>query len=278
VQDQEKVQNLKDFILMNVRKKEYNNMNLDIVSDLHVDQWSDKIEWQGLPTSLVAIIAGDISTDIRTTYETVVDIGRHYRHTIFVDGNHEHANSIGIKDNNRQLHDLFAKHSNITFLNKNSLVLDDVAFIGSNGWWTYDFSTLGRSACFNQLIDQGWPKEVLFEQFEQAEQDAAGLKSLVELFDKDASVKKIVIVTHTIPSPEFKYITPDQLDSAYGRNGSSFMSGVFTKNKKEKLCAWVFGHVHRSYDVMKNGVHYVSNPRGTPTNGARVYYPKILNI
>lgn len=253
-------------------------MLLDVLSDLHVDRWDKKIEWEGLPSSFVAVIAGDVSTDIDISYKTVVEIAKYYRHVIFVDGNHEHANSIGISNNNKKLHEKFSTHSNITFLYKNTIVLDDVAFVGANGWWSYDFSDDSRTDCFEKLLHEGWPKEILFEQFEQAQQDSLNVRQIVELFDKDPAVRKIVLVTHTVPSSDFRYISNNDIAPNYGRNGSIFMNQVFTKNLNNKICTWIFGHVHKSYDIVKDGIHYVSNPRGLPGQNPAIYYPKIIKI
>ena len=80
-------------------------MKFDLISDLHLDFWgeNENINWEGIGTSLVAVILGDISYNMEVTYKTIVDISKHYKYVIFVDGNHEHNNQCGIQDHNRQL-------------------------------------------------------------------------------------------------------------------------------------------------------------------------------
>ena len=76
-------------------------MHVDLYSDLHDNWWSkDKLlNYRGLGTSLVAVVAGDISNDWDYTYATLVEMARCYRHVIFVDGNHEHNHQMDIEAN-----------------------------------------------------------------------------------------------------------------------------------------------------------------------------------
>ena len=77
-------------------------MKFDLISDLHKDFWNDneQVNWDGIGTSLVACIVGDISYDTNITYRTIVDISKNYKYTIFVDGNHEHDNQCGFQEHN----------------------------------------------------------------------------------------------------------------------------------------------------------------------------------
>ena len=86
-------------------------MKFDLVSDLHNNFWPDdaKIKWEGIGTSLIAVVLGDINFDVEDTYRTVVDISKHYKYVIFVDGNHEHNNQCGFQEHNQQLKNELSK-------------------------------------------------------------------------------------------------------------------------------------------------------------------------
>ena len=49
-------------------------MKFDLISDLHLDFWAENenISWEGIGTSLIAVILGDISYNIDITYKTIV--------------------------------------------------------------------------------------------------------------------------------------------------------------------------------------------------------------
>lgn len=259
-------------------------MQFDLFSDLHIDRWpqENQIDWEGLPSSLVAVIAGDVSSDPTVSMKTVIEISKHYKHVMFVDGNHEHGSIPGIKARNDRMNDVFSKYSNISYLYKNTMVLDDVAFVGSNGWWSYDFAfpLMDRSTCFERLIALGWDKKQMFEYFDMAQQDAATMADLVTIFNEDDSVQDIVMVTHTVPFREFRYKNAEQDVAHYGRCGSLVMQQkCLEADENDKINTWCFGHVHQSRDVDIDAIRYVSNPRGVPSDSKRfTYYPKVITI
>jgi predicted phosphodiesterase len=58
------------------------------------------------------------------------------------------------------------------------------------------------------------------------------------------------------------------------------MDLVFDEDTERKIKVWCFGHYHRPTDSTKDGVRYVSNPRGrgnTPYSQA-AYYPKRITV
>jgi len=258
-------------------------MHFDLYSDLHDNWWSkDKLlNFKGLGTSLVAVVAGDISNDWDYSYKTLVEISKHYRHVIFVDGNHEHNLKGNIAENCQKFLDRCNNHSNITYLYKTCIVLDDTAFIGCNGWWTYDFAQpeMSTADCWNSLINNLYNEQLHSEIFITAKQDAKILLNQVETFNNDPRIRNIVIVTHTSPLQKFRYINPDMEFCHYGRTGNSLLSLALDANTNKKISAWCFGHVHRQYDEVINGIRYICHPRGREEeNIGQVYYPKLVEV
>jgi predicted phosphodiesterase len=62
-------------------------MKICVLSDLHVDSGSDPFP---LPEADVLIVAGDTANNPQTAMTVINQLSRHFKHTIVVDGNHEH--------------------------------------------------------------------------------------------------------------------------------------------------------------------------------------------
>ena len=257
-------------------------MQFDLISDLHVETWKaeDQPSWEGLGTSLVAVVAGDVSRDINLMYQTVVDISQHYKHVVYVDGNHEHDSKGGINDRREEIADMFRKYRNITYLYRATIILDNTAFIGSNGWCSYDFCEpmMSKQECFHDLIDLGKNQDVMFEQWEMAMEDADYLAKTVNICSRDNTVKQIVLVTHTAPLRQLAWLPKSNDYYLLGEQGSSFLEGVLEADVNKKIKTWAFGHIHRPVDQVINGIRYVSNPRGVPGHhlAQTIYYPKYI--
>ena len=258
-------------------------IHYDLFSDLHDNFWPSEqhIKWKGLGTSLVAVVAGDISNDWNYTYKQLVEISRHYRHVIFVDGNHEHGFDPNIAENCQKFQDRLSMHNNITYLYKTCIVLDDTAFVGCNGWWTYNFCRpeMTTAQCWDNLIETGANQKLMSEIYLAAKKDAQTLVNQVSNFNKDSRIKHIVVVTHTAPLPLFRYI-PKNVDWEHmGRTGNSFMSEVLEANTNKKIRNWCFGHTHHEIDEVVDGIRYVCHPRGRPEeNLGQIYFPKLIEV
>ena len=262
---------------------ESKKMHVDLYSDLHDNWWSkDKLlNYRGLGTSLVAVVAGDISNDWDYTYATLVEMARCYRHVIFVEGNHEHNHQQDIEANCAAFQEKLRNHNNITYLYKSCIVLDDTAFVGCNGWWTFDFCEpeISTTQCWESLIDTTYTEKLQSEIFIQAKMDAKILYDQVETFNNDPRISNIVVVTHANPIKKFRYITLSMEQYHLGRTGNSLLSLCLNANTHKKIRTWCFGHVHRQYDEIIDGIRYVCNPRGREEeNIGSVYFPKLIEI
>ena len=81
-----------------------NSLSIDLISDLHIDQWSNDInikypygEKKHIPAVLnqksdILVIAGDISDDLELLLNYINELSKKYKKILFVDGNHEHVN------------------------------------------------------------------------------------------------------------------------------------------------------------------------------------------
>lgn len=261
-------------------------MKFDLISDLHNNFWPEesRINWEGLGTSLLAIILGDINSDINDTYKTVVDISKHYKYVIFIDGNHEHNNHCGIQQRNTAMRNMFKKYQNIQYLNRSAIVIDGVAFVGTNGWWTFDFMEpeIDKEEAYMYFINNNiFSDPFMQELWLAAKDDAIVLGEIIQKLNVDASIKEIVMLTHTAPIKHFCDFENEYKHPAhFSRCGNSFLLDSLKLDSNKKVKTWCFGHVHKDFDQTIDGVRFVCHPRGRQDDSPQnlFYFPKIIEL
>ena len=116
------------------------NFNFDLISDLHVETWSEEIDWTGIATSPVCVVVGDISKDRNIVTKVLTKLGQCYQAVFYIDGNDEHHDYLHTLGYSYA--DLVSRVNNIpnvVYLQDNVVVIDGVAILGTNGWWGFDF-------------------------------------------------------------------------------------------------------------------------------------------
>jgi len=261
-------------------------MQFDLISDLHIDLWHDNIkDWRGIGTSLVCVVAGDLSKDTRLTASLIKHLCDSYKHVMFIEGNHEHKKTI--QDLSRaqiELERSLRGIDNLTYLADATAVIDGTAFIGANGWWTFDFPELAGAGNRMICMEQFCQKENLTMKeavniWTAAQEQAEFLGQAVTLLNSKDDVGEIVLVTHTVPRIDL--ITPNANDDMvdWAKIGNSSMGDVLAADTDGKISSWCFGHYHSQHvDVIKDGVRYISNPRGRPNDSlCPIYFPKKID-
>lgn len=259
-------------------KKE--NLSIDLISDLHIDQWSNDIKMKHpygdivhKPVELnnksdILIIAGDISDDIDLSIEYIDNISKKYEKILFVDGNHEHVNRYPNLYNIKDIHDKIKSLNNdkIVYLPDNEYIINDKVFIGYCGWWDYNDKKDINSAkkYFNKWIPEfteGDNIKFIESVLNRAEYEYNKIKELIKKYDKDNSINKIILVTHSVGHRSFKVV-----------DKSTDYNTMFKNIKSNKLSHWLFGHTH--YDIYNkiDDVEYICNPRGRPDDFNRLEY------
>lgn len=252
-------------------------MNIDLISDLHIDSWDSKYVTKYIVPpinskvlilknySKYLIVAGDISDNIYMTIDYLNILSKNYDKILFVDGNHEHVESypnLLCKNNIQNL----IKNPNIIYLPKQPYIMNDTAFVGVNGWWNYNNND-------SKIIDYYIKNKYTFYKFtkEQKEklinniliksnEEYHYLNNLIKKFDNNPLINKIIIVTHTIPNIQFghEYSTETKENNFPSQYNSNFENLFISK----KILYWIFGHVHGSHNEKIKNINYISNPRG----------------
>lgn len=176
---------------------------------------------------------------------------------IYVAGNHEYWGFEITRLNG--LFSEISKDSNVHHLEKNSVIIDGVKFIGCTLWT--DFNECDDEALMQEL-------ESIMNDFRYIflEESPISPQQLIEInhaskkwLDKELSKPHngpTVVVTHHAPSiNSWASDEEDFLKYAYCNELESML-------KDKQINLWVHGHIHRSSDYTKHGVRVVCNPRG----------------
>jgi predicted phosphohydrolase len=256
----------------------------DLISDLHVETWEDQFDWSGQATSLFCVVAGDIAKDKYKVVQVLKNLGKCYQAVLYIDGNDEHSDYLDDLDYSyADLIDQIHGIPNVVYLQDNVAVINGVAILGTNGWWDFEF---------DHSIDSADSKAWYREKFgldsaatskieRMSKTDGVYLNSSIKRLQTHKDVKKIVIVSHTVPDPAL--LSHDirlEGNPALNTMGNRRMLQALTHDTEHKIHTWCFGHYHNSIDQVRRGVRFVNNCRGRADTDfcQHVYHPKRIVI
>jgi len=255
----------------------------DLISDLHTETWPEK-DWSNQATSPFCVIAGDIARDRNVVVQTLNQLSQVYQAVFYIDGNDEHYHYLD--QLSVSYTDLISKIEhipNVVYLQDNVVVVDGVAILGTNGWWGFDFDLDIDPDQVNQWSQEKYniSSSTTTSILQLANNDAAYMVSSIKRLQKHNDVKKIVMVTHTVPDPAL--ISHDiDLDGSLRFNtmGNRYMMQALGADTERKIHTWCFGHYHGSIDQVRSNVRFVNNcrGRGDTAYSQYVYYPKRIII
>lgn len=256
----------------------------DLISDLHVETWSEPFDWSGQATAPFAIVAGDVCRDPQLLKQVMTNIAENYRAVFYIDGNDEHRYNLeNVNDNYPEMIASLQEIPDLVFCQENVVIMDGVAVIGANGWWDYGFDP-------NIEIDQSvqWcadrykiSQSAAVHITGLAHTDAIYLQNTVKKLQTYSEVEKIVVVTHTVPKIDLVNHDIELMGThRINTTGCSVITSCLDVDLEKKIHTWCFGHYHHDVDRMIDGIRYVSNPRGrggTPWC-KQFYYPRRIEI
>lgn len=258
-------------------------MSFDLISDLHLDTRSE-FNWDGQPTSQCCVVAGDVSKNIQDTVSCLTHLSQCYKKVIYIDGNAEHRwNYSDLGSSYQTLAEELQQIPNVIFLQDNMVIINGVAIIGTNGWWTYDFNpeinfedsvkhTVSR---YNINLNDAMTLRAM------AFNDADYLAKTVERCQTMPDIRKIVVITHTVPHQMLVH-HDEEFDNNYQYNllGNSYIKQILEHDTERKVDTWCFGHYHKNIDSVISDVRYVNNCLGESGSwwAKSVYHPKRIEI
>lgn len=254
--------------------------SFDLISDLHTETWGP-FTWSGLATSNICVVAGDIARDKNIVIDVLKELASCYNVVVYVDGNDEHRYSLDyLNDSITELQQQVEAIENVLFLHNKVAVIDGIAFVGANCWWTYDFDEPDSYDNTKQWFANRYKIDLQIASNieEQALNDTNYLSNAITKLQYHKEVEEIVIVSHTVPFPILiDHDIEIQGSHLLNCSGSSHNKHVLNADTEGKISTWCFGHYHGGdVDTMLAGVRFVSNPKGRGNTKwcKQVYYPK----
>lgn len=191
-----------------------------------------------------------------------------FPHTVYVAGNHEFYHGKFYKGI-QYLRDECAKYTNVHFLEKDCVKIDDVTFVGGTLWTDMN---KGDPLTLHAVRD-------MMNDFRIIKNDQKGYTNLKpadvairhrETLQYIRSViaerhdEKFVVVGHHSPSHQSihpQYVHETLMNGAYHSDLSEFI----LDHPQIKL--WTHGHTHHCFDYMIGETRIVCNPRGYENDG-----------
>lgn len=255
----------------------------DLISDLHIESWPD-LDWTDQPTAPYCVVAGDVGKDRDKVIKFLDHLGKCYAGVFYIDGNDEHKNNYAnLTASYRDLDQQISRLANVVWLQNNVIIINGVAILAANGWWSYDFDhTIDSEESMCWFEDYAKvPRTVSNSILGMALHDAAYLKKSVKSLQTHRDVTSIVIVSHTVPTP---WLTEHDIELAglarYNTLGNQHLMLAVEQDTERKIKTWCFGHYHHNIDRTIRDIRYVNNSRGrsgTPWCQT-AYYPKRIEI
>ena len=235
--------------------------SFDLISD--ISQVSETA-WDNQPSSLYCVVAGNISPDRAVLKHTLVKIATQYSTVIYIDGWMDHLNYVSdLPQSILDLKRLISGMKNVVHLHDNCVMVENMVFVGVNGWWTYDWNKHLDVKQMTAWLETEWKckgtnlKDILT----QAELDAGYLNLSVDKISSVQDINEIVLVSNTVPRWEIVSQDPDYKDKyRLGIMGNSHLETALLMDHNNKVKTWCFGHYEQPVDMHIDGIRYVSNP------------------
>lgn len=236
-------------------------MNIQVVSDLHLDQLNKKTEKEIrdliIPNSEILILAGDVChiEDIETFRFFFEYLNNNFSYIIYIPGNHEFYNKkhLSIDLLNKYITVFLSKYGNFIYLYNKSVLIEDILFTGSTLW------------CNPSIDPPSW------FHIDLNKEDISNMyKESVEYLNKVSDLKydKHIIITH-YPPINTKYHTnhTNHINDTKENKKVNYKDDYneYYNNKDINLNYppkyWIFGHTHKNFNKTINDITYISNQR-----------------
>lgn len=214
------------------------DIGFDVISDLVLSP-NDSFNWENKASSLYCILAGNVSSEVRTVAQVLVHLSKYYQCVFYVPGELEYETADDIASRTAELIALCNAIPNICMLHQHVAVLDGVAIMGVNGW--------GDSREFTGLQD--------FVKTAARLEDLAYLKYTLQKLQRHLDVKKIIVVTSGVPTPELFF--GEEPSTAYDQIP---LTATLASDTEHKVKHWVFGTYSKIVDTTLDEINYLNNP------------------
>jgi hypothetical protein len=216
------------------------DIGFDILSDLKLSP-EDSFNWENKASSLYCIVTGNVSSDLRTTLQTLAHLGKCYQGVFFVPGMLEYETATDIQSRTEELMTLTLAIPNVCMLHHHVVMIDGIAIIGANGWTNADTCNL----TLENLMEAA-----------SRDEDTTYLYRSIEKLQKHLDITKIIVVTNAVPHPDLYFKEIPEVTEA-----QIPLHVALESDTEHKVSHWVFGTYDKMVDTYFENINYVNNPR-----------------
>jgi len=253
------------------------NLTVQIVSDLHIE-CVDCQEGEDInpldyftPKADILIMAGDIGSfyNFKVLSRFIEQTCNLFHYVLYVAGNHEYVEKnnykpLPMKLLTYRIINLSKRISNLFFLNRDSIRIDNICIAGCTLWSQLSSADKIERVVMPHSITKisGMTQEIYNKIHKN---DLKFIKRMIKYCHENKL--KLILVTHYCPSifllERYKQERPISVFYA------SHLEYLFVKTK---IHTWIFGHTHYNHNtISRKGTHLISNQRGRNTKLSKGY-------
>lgn len=212
-------------------------IGFDLISDLNLSP-NDSFNWENKATSLYCLVAGNVSSDLRTVSLTLSHLSKFYQGVFYTPGTLEFEGIENYDSRIKEIARTCKKIRNVALLHHHVVIIDGVAVLGCPGRYggenTNEFEEMHKIGRYEDLIY---------------------LKSSIDRLQKHLDVKKILVLTNAVPNQQLFFgEEPDDLATL------PELTMTLIADLESKVSHWVYGSYEKIVDTNLNGINYVCNP------------------
>lgn len=225
-------------------------IGFDLISDLDLDP-EDSFNWEGKATSLYCLVAGNISYDLRTVFQTLSHLSKFYQGVFYVPGLVEYKTCIDYDARTKEIQTLVKRLPKVALLYHHVVIMDGVAILGVNGFSADN------------------PDDIDMQLIRARLDDIAYLKNSVAKLQTHLDVKHILVMSACIPRKELYFgKVPEHVDDHI------YPDHCFHVDTEMKITHWAYGGTETVSDTVYQSVTYINNPY----KKKGPYWPKRVSI
>lgn len=252
-------------------------MKIAYISDVHLESFRYDMPDLVKVDADVLVLAGDIINGYapESFIAFFVDACHKYKKVFYVLGNHEHYGSDINKTKNK-LQALFDAHYlvNISILEKQSEIFEDVIFYGATFWSNPKYPFMVERALNDyELINDGDRHLRIARTISEYDKASQALMNLTINMNYEQS---LVVISHNAPT---SLSIPDRykgysLNEAFANNQGDMIADT------PEIVLWIHGHTHNPSNYMVGDTRVVANPIGYfgQEHFLTVFKPEVVEI
>lgn len=248
-----------------------------LYSDLHreFDGWEIPVI-KG-EDEMTLILAGDIAVARKqgTYVDFLLNAAERHAHVVYVPGNHEYyGDSFDRAWDKMQMWFIRDDVPNLHFLNRNSVVIDDVLIVGATLWTDMDnqngmtmYEAAMRMSDYRAItrientVHDEWEYKGKLKPHHTIEVHYQHRDFIDRELANQGEGQKSLVVTHH--GPTWQSVSPWYIGSRINGAYVSDLSGLI---RERAPTAWVHGHTHHTALYHEGKTLVATNPKGYPEN------------